>query len=130
MEAGVEHLGRGTAAGVDALVVVAEPGSRSLETAQHIKRLAADIGLDKRFFLLLNKVRDQGKSTAQAQKMLPGAQVLGAFPFNERFILADEERKSILDVPDTAGIIDSFQHALNALIATVAQQHKAKKETV
>jgi len=45
MEAGVEHLGRGTAQGVDRMLVVVEPGRRSIATARTIKQYAADIGL-------------------------------------------------------------------------------------
>ncbi len=37
MEAGIEHLGRATAKGVDRLIVVVEPGRRSIETAMHVK---------------------------------------------------------------------------------------------
>lgn len=44
-EAGVEHLGRATARGVDTLLVVAEPGRQSLECALQVRRLAAEIGL-------------------------------------------------------------------------------------
>ena len=44
MEAGVEHLGRGTSRAVDRFIVVVEPGRRSLETAEHIRRLAGDLG--------------------------------------------------------------------------------------
>jgi CO dehydrogenase maturation factor len=111
MEAGVEHLGRATAAGVDALVAVTEPGTRSLETAQHIQRLAADIGLSGRFFQLSNKAR--GNRTAEI--LLPDVPTLGTLPFDERFILADEERKSIFDIPDTTGLVAPFAHALETL---------------
>ena len=38
MEAGVEHLGRGTARGVDAMLVVVEPGLRSIQTAFSVKK--------------------------------------------------------------------------------------------
>ncbi|MGE5618469.1 MAG: AAA family ATPase [Sphingomonadaceae bacterium] len=58
MEAGVEHLGRGTAAGVDAMIVVVEPGQRSVQTAHHVARLARDLGID-RCFVVGNKVRDE-----------------------------------------------------------------------
>ena len=40
MEAGIEHLGRATASAVDKLIVVVEPGRRSIDTAGHIKQLA------------------------------------------------------------------------------------------
>ncbi|MBI2503172.1 MAG: AAA family ATPase [Candidatus Latescibacteria bacterium] len=58
MEAGVEHLTRGTARGVDVLLVVVEPGERSLETAQRIHRLGADLGL-KTVWVVANKVRGE-----------------------------------------------------------------------
>ena len=45
MEAGIEHLGRATAQAVNPLIVVVEPGKRSMETARQIKSLAEDIKL-------------------------------------------------------------------------------------
>ena len=57
LEAGLEHLGRATAQGVDALLVVVEPDRRSIETAKRIVRLADEIGL-KRVYAVGNKVRD------------------------------------------------------------------------
>ena len=58
MEAGVEHLGRATASAVDQLIVVVEPGRRSLEVAGKIRKLAGDIGL-KNICLVGNKVRGE-----------------------------------------------------------------------
>jgi CO dehydrogenase maturation factor len=115
MEAGVEHLGRATAAGVDALVAVTEPGTRSLETAQHIQRLAADIGLSGRFFLLCNKARESGNASDTLKKIMPDVPLLGTIPFDERFINADEERKSIFDLPDTSEAILPFKQSLEML---------------
>jgi len=45
MEAGIEHLGRATAIGVNEMIVVVEPSQASLETAYRVKKLANDIGL-------------------------------------------------------------------------------------
>ena len=59
MEAGIEHLGRGTAKAVDKLIIVVEPGKKSLETAARIKDLAKDIGLLD-VGVVGNKVRNQG----------------------------------------------------------------------
>ena len=42
MEAGLEHLGRGTASLMDQFVVVIEPGARSIQTYARIKELAKD----------------------------------------------------------------------------------------
>ena len=47
MEAGLEHLGRGTTAGMDQFIVVIEPGARSVQTYKNIKRLALELGVKK-----------------------------------------------------------------------------------
>lgn len=57
MEAGIEHLGRGTALGVDQMVVVVEPSRASIDTARRIQRLAGDIGI-KHLRVMGNKTHD------------------------------------------------------------------------
>ncbi|SIO34753.1 ATP-binding protein [Halodesulfovibrio marinisediminis] len=52
LEAGVEHLGRGTVAHVDGLVVVSEPSMRGLQTAADVGRMAVELGLDKQVLVL------------------------------------------------------------------------------
>lgn len=58
MEAGIEHLGRGTGEGVDALVAVVEADQRSVETKSRIEELAEDIGVDE-VYTVCNKVRGE-----------------------------------------------------------------------
>jgi CO dehydrogenase maturation factor len=58
MEAGIEHLGRGTAQGVDVFIVVVEPGIRSIQTYKHVKKLAEDIGI-KKIFAVANKIKNE-----------------------------------------------------------------------
>lgn len=58
MEAGIEHLGRGTAMGVDEMLVVVEPSRTSLETARRIKALASDLKIRK-LRLWANKIRNE-----------------------------------------------------------------------
>ena len=55
MEAGVEHLGRGTAEGVDKMLVVVEPGWASLETAARVAGLAGDLGV-RQIHAIANKI--------------------------------------------------------------------------
>jgi len=89
MEAGLEHLGRGTSRGVDFLVVVVEPGRRSVDTANTIKRLAADLGV-KKILLVGNKVRDE-KDIEYLQKALPEFEFLGFLAYDQDIIQADME---------------------------------------
>ena len=89
MEAGLEHLGRGTAMNVDRLIVVVEPGRRSIETAEQIHRLAGDIGV-KKISLVGNKIRSE-KDKDFLVKNLPDFDFLGFIPFTGEIIEADLE---------------------------------------
>lgn len=55
LEAGIEHLGRATAMGIDAMLVVVEPSLRSIATAKSIGRLAREMGI-KQVVAVANKV--------------------------------------------------------------------------
>jgi CO dehydrogenase maturation factor len=96
MEAGIEHLGRGTAASVDAMLVVVEPGQRSVQTARQIQKLAADLKLP-RVFLVLNKVHD-GAEEAQLRSYLPDLPVIGTVRVRESIRRADLDGRSPFDV--------------------------------
>jgi CO dehydrogenase maturation factor len=87
MEAGVEHLGRATAQAVNKLIVVVEPGQRSLEVAQKIRQLAADIGL-KNIGLVGNKIRKETDREYLREKM-PDFPFLGFIAYDPRLIEAD-----------------------------------------
>lgn len=89
MEAGLEHLGRGTAMAVDRLIVVVEPGRRSVETAHHILKLAGEIGLKKLSFVG-NKIRSE-KDKEFFYKYMPDFDFIGFIPFAEKIIEADLE---------------------------------------
>jgi CO dehydrogenase maturation factor len=92
MEAGIEHLGRGTASSVNKLIVVVEPGKRSIETAHQIKKLALDLGL-KNIVLVGNKIRNENDK-AFLIKQLPGFTFLGFLPYNDQIIQADLEGRA------------------------------------
>jgi CO dehydrogenase maturation factor len=87
MEAGIEHLGRATAQGVDRLIIVVEPGRRSLETAMHVKQLADDLGL-KKVAVVGNKIRSAADEKF-LRTNLPDFPILGFIPFDDKIIEAD-----------------------------------------
>lgn len=98
MEAGIEHLGRGTATAVDMVIVVVEPGRRSIETAEKIGKLAADIGIGH-IGVVGNKVRNDA-DRAFIRESLPAMGILGFIPFDERLITADLEGRETPLEPD------------------------------
>lgn len=100
MEAGIEHLGRATASAVDKLIVVVEPGRRSMDTAGHIKKLASEIGL-KNIVLVGNKIRGQ-KDEEFLKKHLSDFEFLGFIRQDEALIEADLDGVSPYDVDSIA----------------------------
>jgi CO dehydrogenase maturation factor len=100
MEAGLEHLGRGTAANMDQFIVVIEPGSRSVQTYRNVKRLANDLGV-KRVRVVANKVRDD-RDEAFIRENIPAEDLLGCIHYNPEIMDADRNGKSPYDFSPTA----------------------------
>ncbi|MBW2337723.1 MAG: AAA family ATPase [Deltaproteobacteria bacterium] len=96
MEAGIEHLGRATAKAVDKLIVVVEPGRRSIDTAGHIRKLAAEIGLNA-IAVVGNKIRGP-KDREFLENHLPDFEFLGFLPYDDTLIEADLNGVSPFDV--------------------------------
>lgn len=95
MEAGIEHLTRGTAQGVDKLIVVVEPGRRSIETAQRIFELAKDLHV-KNIAVVGNKIQTEEQKQF-IRDSLPSVEFLGFIPYDEAIIDADLAKRSITD---------------------------------
>ena len=100
MEAGLEHLGRGTAANMDQFVVVIEPGARSVQTYRNVKRLASDLGVS-RVRVVANKVRD-GQDEQFIRDSIPAEDLLGFIHYNLEVMDADRQGKSPYDFSPTA----------------------------
>ena len=95
MEAGLEHLGRGTASNMDQFIVVIEPGARSVQTYRNVKRLASDLGV-ARVRVVANKVRDDSDE-AFIRQSIPAEDLLGVIHYNPEIIDADRQGKSPYD---------------------------------
>ncbi|AHV97403.1 AAA family ATPase [Paenibacillus sabinae] len=113
-EAGLEHLGRSTAKNVDALILVIEPGRRSLETAKSVIQLAKDIGIEQ-FYLIQNKWMEGLSSTDVAFFADERVSLLGSIPFNPVFVSADREGTAVSSALDD-GLIAIFEQMLNQLL--------------
>jgi CO dehydrogenase maturation factor len=112
MEAGIEHLTRGTAQGVDILIVVVEPGRRSIETAQRIFDLAKDLHM-KRVAVVGNKIQSESHKQIMRDS-LPDSEFLGFIPYDEAIIDADLAKRSITDssMPAIAEVKKIYQALL------------------
>jgi len=98
LEAGIEHLGRATASGIQEMLIVVEPGSRSVETALTIMRLSREIGLE-RFRIIGNKVQD-ARQESWIRSHFDPALVLGMIPYSETIRDADLNERPLIDLLD------------------------------
>ncbi len=100
MEAGLEHLGRGTASMMDQFIVVIEPGARSIQTYTRIKSLAADIGVT-RVRVVANKIRNESDRDF-IRSRIPQDDLLGFITYNPEIIDADRRGLSPYDCSPSA----------------------------
>jgi CO dehydrogenase maturation factor len=116
MEAGLEFLGRASVMGTDALVVVVEPGRRSLETAEAIARMGADIGI-RRVAAVLNKVTDAAQVETIRRGLPPGVTLLGHVALSPALARADLEGRSILGAdPAAESALDEARRRLMEMV--------------
>lgn len=98
LEAGIEHLGRATAKSVDRLLIIVEPGSRSIETAETIIKLAGDIGIEN-IGIIGNKIQNE-EQKAWVAKQVPGNLLLGMISYHEIIRDADLRGEPLIDALD------------------------------
>ena len=112
MEAGLEHLGRGTADSMDQFIVVIEPGARSVQTYRQIKRLAEDLGI-RRVRVVANKVRDEADEEF-LRREIPPEDLLGVIHYSPSVAAADREAVSPYDTaPETVAEIKTIKQLID-----------------
>ena len=115
MEAGLEHLGRATIRGVDAVIVVVEPGFQSIETARRIKKLAGDIEL-REVVAIGNKIRfDVDKEFVEKALGEIGLELLCMVPYDQAILEADMKRIPPIDYSPTSPAVQAIRKLKNLL---------------
>jgi CO dehydrogenase maturation factor len=104
MEAGLEHLSRGTARYVDTLVVTLEPYFKALETARRCAELGREIGI-RRVVAVANKTRDEGDRIAiRDYAARHGLSLIGDIPFDEVIRKAEIAGDPPMQHPDAPAV--------------------------
>ena len=96
MEAGIEHLGRGTAIGMDVMCVVVEPSLTSIETAGRIRRLSGDIGI-KKVVIIGNKVETEEQKQF-IRDHAEGIEIAGIIGYSDEIRDINLGKKNVLTV--------------------------------
>jgi CO dehydrogenase maturation factor len=104
MEAGLEHLSRGTGRHVDTLLVTLEPYYKALETARRAAELGRELGI-ARVAGVANKIRDADDSAGvRGFAATHGITLLAEIPLDDELRRADLAGRSPLDVPDSPAV--------------------------
>lgn len=93
MEAGIEHLGRGTGRSLDIMLIVVEPGRMSLGTARTIIKLAGDIGIHS-YGIVGNKIRND-EDIRMISDNFPSNRIMGMISWEDRIREAEYHRRPI-----------------------------------
>lgn len=105
MEAGLEHLGRGTVEHVDLLLIVVEPYYRALEVATRAAALATQLGVP-RIALVANRVRSAQDQEAVAHYCRTRhLELIATIPFDEAVVQAEQHDQAPIDyAPDSPAV--------------------------
>jgi CO dehydrogenase maturation factor len=121
LDAGVECMGRASILGIDALIIVVEPGSRSIDTATNIASMSKDLGV-KLVAVIVNKVTSAGQLDVIKEKLqLP---ILASIEYSPLIQQADLERKGVFQSdPNVVKRLTEAKQALIELMQTGLPQN-------
>ena len=119
LAAGVEFLGRASIQGIDALVVVVEPGSRSIETAINIARMGQELGI-KQVAAIVNKITDASQvETIKSQLAKANITILANIEYRSAVQEADLQKRGVFQAsPD---LVEQLREAKNMLTDLIFQ---------
>jgi len=109
MEAGLEHLGRATVRGFDALLCVVEPGTQSIETAMKIKRLAREIGVKEVLAVGNKAATEEDQEFIEESLKEAGLELACVIPFDRIILRADTLRVAPMDYSSDSPAIKSIK---------------------
>jgi CO dehydrogenase maturation factor len=116
LEAGLEHLSRGTARHVETLFVVGEPYFKSLETASRSFALAKDLGIAN-VRMIANKVRSaRDEATVRDFAGRHGLPIAAVVPYDEAVVAADERGTALIEYQPAAPAVTAIRRLADELM--------------
>lgn len=117
LEAGLEHLSRGTARHVQTLLVIGEPYFKSLETANRSFALARDLGIpDVR--MVANKVRTpRDEDTVREFAARHALPLTAVVPYDEAVVAADAQGVALIEYQPSAPSVAVIRGLAEDLLA-------------
>lgn len=104
MEAGLEHLSRGTARHVDTLLVILEPYYKALEVGRQAAAFGRELGV-RRVLAVANKIRDDVDAAAVREFALThGLSIAAHIPLDDRIRRGDLAGLAPIDLEHSPAI--------------------------
>ena len=118
LEAGLEHLSRGTARHVDTLLVVGEPYFKSLEAAQRSFTLARDLGI-AHIHMVANKIRTpRDEDTVREFAARHAMDIAAVVPYDTAVTEADERGAALIEHRPDAPSVAAIRRLADELLQT------------
>jgi len=109
MEAGVEHMGRGTASHVDIMLIVADSSRKSLEIAKKLTGFAHQAGI-KNVLIIGNRVRDaEEKELITDFTQKNELELLALIPYDDIIVKADRVGEPPLNYAETSESVKAIE---------------------
>jgi len=111
LAAGVEFMGRASIQGIDALILVVEPGARSIETAENMANMAKGLGI-RHVGIIANKITENAQASV-IESQLGDAVLLGTLKYSRPLQEADMRRAAVFEADPE--ITDELKRAATRL---------------
>ncbi len=116
MAAGVEFMGRASVQGIDALVLVVEPGGRSIDTVNNLSRMARELGI-RTVGAIANKVTE-AVQVSVIENQLENIMLLSTVQYSRSVQEADLKRAPVIGVG--GGLIEQLRLAKERLVSHIS----------
>jgi len=122
LAAGVESMGRASIQGLDALIVVVEPGYRSIETALNITKMAKELGI-KSIAAIANKITEN-RQIETIRDGLTNMTILANILYNPSLQEADLRKSNVFEADQQ--VVEQLKAAKNQLMNIVSEKTKTE----
>jgi CO dehydrogenase maturation factor len=116
MVAGLEHLGRGTARRMNAMIVVLEPRMKSVDTLKRVLKMATEIEVND-VLAIGNKVANKLEQKFIEEKMEElGVPVIAYIPYDKYVAEADMKGVPVIDYNEESEAVKTVMKIMNSLL--------------
>jgi CO dehydrogenase maturation factor len=116
MVAGLEHIGRGTARRMDAMLVVIEPRMKSVDTVKRILRMAEEIEVETVLAVGNKVLRPKDEEFVRSKMAELGVPIISIIPYDQTVADADMDGVPVIDYDENAPAVQAVDELKKYLL--------------